>query len=110
MNPEAGNNHRPAVFVEARIVYEGEQPSKIEAAVHVGRIVGFAYALTAIGQAAVAEHKTDASQTQILTMVLAQAAVDEGRANPICLTVPGVPDRSALKETVLFISLKIKDS
>ena len=91
MNPEAGNNHRSAVAVETRIVYEGEQGGKIEAAIHVGRIVGFAYALTSIRQATVAEHETQASQAQILAMVLAQTAVDEGRPKAICLSVPGVP-------------------
>jgi ABC-type uncharacterized transport system auxiliary subunit len=51
MNAKAGNNHRSAVLVEARIVYEGEQGGEIEAALHVGRIVGFDYALTSILQA-----------------------------------------------------------
>jgi len=77
MNPEAGNDHRSAVAVETGIVDEREQRGEIEAALHVGRIVGLAYALTSVLQATVAEHEAQASQAQILAMVLAQPAVDE---------------------------------
>src|SRR5882724_2925743 len=91
MNPEAGNNDRSAIAVEARIVDKGEQGGEIEAAMHMGRVVGFAYALTSILQAAVAEHKAQASQAQVLAMVLAQATVDESRTNAIELSAPGVP-------------------
>jgi hypothetical protein len=79
LNPEAGNDHRSAIAVETRIVYEGEQGREIEATLHVGRIVGLTYALTSVLQATVAEHEAQAAQAQILAMVLAQTAVDEGR-------------------------------
>ena len=62
MDAEAGDEHGPAVLVEAWIVHEGQQGGEIEAAGNVGRVVSFAHALASIFEGAVAQHKTNSSQ------------------------------------------------
>jgi len=90
MGSKSGNDNRAPITVEAWVVDERDLRGEVQATEGMGGIVSLAHGFSPVSERAVAQHKADAAQGKILAVIVAEAAVHNGAADPVVLPVPGI--------------------
>jgi hypothetical protein len=90
MGAEPGNDDRPAIAIEARMVDKRKLGCEVKAAPDTRRVVSLTHALAPISKTPITQLEAETPESQIFAMLLAEAAVDPGAADAVVLPVPRI--------------------